>query len=52
MLRRVDWHEFTELIVLMMEAARSSETSVNFYQTTRSNFPDDNHLQRVKHFGW
>jgi hypothetical protein len=34
-----------EGIALMMEAARSSETSVNFYQTTRRYNPEDNHLR-------
>jgi hypothetical protein len=29
---------------LMMEAASTSETSVNFYQTTRLNIPEDSHL--------
>jgi hypothetical protein len=29
---------------LMMEAASTSETSVNFYQTTWSNNPEDSHL--------
>jgi hypothetical protein len=29
---------------LMMEAASTSETSVNFYQTTRRNNPEDSHL--------
>jgi hypothetical protein len=29
----------------MMETADTSETSVNFYQTTRRNSPDDSHLQ-------
>jgi hypothetical protein len=29
---------------LMMEAASASETSVNFYQTTRRNIPEDSHL--------
>jgi hypothetical protein len=29
------------LIALMMVAARTSETSVNFYQTTRRNNPED-----------
>jgi hypothetical protein len=29
---------------LMLEAAGTSETSVNFYQTTRSNNPEDSHL--------
>jgi hypothetical protein len=28
-------------IALTMEAASTSETSVNFYQTTRSNIPED-----------
>jgi hypothetical protein len=32
------------MIALMMEAASTSETSVNFYQTTRRNIPEDNHL--------
>jgi hypothetical protein len=32
------------LIALMMEAANTSETSVNFYQTTGSNNPEDSHL--------
>jgi hypothetical protein len=31
-------------IALMMEAARTSETLVNFYQTTRRYNPEDNHL--------
>jgi hypothetical protein len=29
----------------MMEAARTSETLVNFYQTTRCYDPEDNHLR-------
>jgi hypothetical protein len=32
------------LIILMMEAASTSETSVNFYQTTWYSNPEDNHL--------
>jgi hypothetical protein len=31
-------------IALMMESASTSETSVNFYQTTRRNNPEDSHL--------
>jgi hypothetical protein len=31
-------------IALMMEAVSASETSVNFYQTTRRYNPDDSHL--------
>jgi hypothetical protein len=30
---------------LMMEAARTSETLVNFYQTTRRHNPEDSHLR-------
>jgi hypothetical protein len=30
--------------VLLIEAANTSETSVNFYQTTRRNNPEDSHL--------
>jgi hypothetical protein len=32
------------LIALMMEGARTSETLVNFYQTTRRYNPEDSHL--------
>jgi hypothetical protein len=32
------------LVALMMEAASTSEKSVNFYQTTRRNNPEDSHL--------
>jgi hypothetical protein len=35
-----------EMFALMMEAASTSETSVNFYRTTRRNNPEDSHLQR------
>jgi hypothetical protein len=35
------------LIALMMEAASTSETLVNFYQTTRRNIPEDSHLHFV-----
>jgi hypothetical protein len=33
------------VIALMMEAARTSETLANFYQTTRRYNPEDSHLQ-------
>jgi hypothetical protein len=32
-------------IALMMEAANTSDSSVNFYQTTRRNNTEDSHLQ-------
>jgi hypothetical protein len=32
------------LIALMMEAARTSETLLNFYQTTRRYNPEDSHF--------
>jgi hypothetical protein len=31
-------------IALMMEAVRTSESSVNFYETIRHNIPEDSHL--------
>jgi hypothetical protein len=34
-------------IALMMYSANTTETSVNFYQTTRRNNPEDSHLQQV-----
>jgi hypothetical protein len=33
------------LIALIMEAASTSETSVNFFQTTQRNNPEDSRLQ-------
>jgi hypothetical protein len=32
-------------MALMMQAARTSETFVNFYQTTRRYNPEDSHLR-------
>jgi hypothetical protein len=32
------------IIALMMEAVNTSETSVNFYHTSRINGPEDGHL--------
>jgi hypothetical protein len=34
----------------MMEAASTSETSVNFYQTTRRYNPEDSHLPSISNF--
>jgi hypothetical protein len=34
---------------LMMEAARTSEMSVNIYQTTRHYNPEDSHLHTCRH---
>jgi hypothetical protein len=36
---------FWAMIVLMMEAAKSSETLVHLYQTTRRYNPEDSHLR-------
>jgi hypothetical protein len=36
--------ELEDCIALMMEAARTSETLVNFYQTTRCYNPEDSNL--------
>jgi hypothetical protein len=33
-------------ITLMMETVSTSETSVNYYQTTRRNIPEDSHLHK------
>jgi hypothetical protein len=40
----VEVHRRTLLIALMMEAASTTETSVNFYQTTRRYNPEASHL--------
>jgi hypothetical protein len=37
------------IITLMMEAASTSEMSVNFYHTTRCNNPEDSQLH-IHHF--
>jgi hypothetical protein len=40
-----DWiHLARFLIALMMEAASTSETMVNFYDTTQHNIPEDSHF--------
>jgi hypothetical protein len=49
MLRRVVSSKFTDLHhqganALLIEAASTSETSVNFYHTTQRNNPEDSHL--------
>jgi hypothetical protein len=44
------WRQYEEVLagsiirVIMMEAASTSETSVNFYRTIRRNIPKDNRL--------
>jgi hypothetical protein len=35
-------------IALMMEAAKTSETLVNFYQTTQRYNPEDSHLRTYR----
>jgi hypothetical protein len=48
MLGRVVWQTFTDvsemLATSVIRAARTSETSVNFDQTSRRNIPEDSHL--------
>jgi hypothetical protein len=39
---------FWAIIALMMEVASTSETSVNFYQTTRSNNPEGTRLHNLR----
>jgi hypothetical protein len=48
LLRHAVWHKFSD-IALVMEAASTSETSVNLYQTTRRNSPEDSHLHIRRH---
>jgi hypothetical protein len=57
LLRRVVWYKFTDvsealpatiivaLIALMMAAVTTPGTSINFYQTTWRNLPEDSHFQ-------
>jgi hypothetical protein len=40
----VFWVVAASIIWAMMEAARTSETSVNLYQAMQRNNPEDNHL--------
>jgi hypothetical protein len=40
----VEVTDVSEVLALMMEAASTSETSLNFYQTTRCNIPEDSLL--------
>jgi hypothetical protein len=61
MLRRVVWQKLTHvsqlltasiisaITTVMIEAVSTSETSVNFYQTTRRNIPEDSHLHTRMH---
>jgi hypothetical protein len=42
--QKLPWKMYTQLVkkfVLMMEAVTTSETSVNLYETTRRNIPED-----------
>jgi hypothetical protein len=47
MLRECKHRGMILMIALKMKAASTSETSVNFYQTTRRNNPEDSHLNIV-----
>jgi hypothetical protein len=39
---------YRRFIALMMEAASTSETSMNLYKTTRHKNPEDSHLRNFK----
>jgi hypothetical protein len=64
MVRRVVWYKLADvsemltafiistMITLMMEAVHTSETSVNFYQTTRRNMPEDRYLHTRRYENW
>jgi hypothetical protein len=43
-MKTVFW-DVAPLVALMMDAVSTSETSINFYQTTRRNIPEDRYLQ-------
>jgi hypothetical protein len=40
---------FRDVIARIMEAVITPETSINFYQTTRRNKPEDSHLQAASY---
>jgi hypothetical protein len=42
---------FRGAIAMMMEAVSTSETSVNFYQTTWRKIPEDSHFQAYIRMG-
>jgi hypothetical protein len=44
--------DVSELIALMKEAVSTSETLVNFYESTRLNIPEDSHLQEASGLEW
>jgi hypothetical protein len=44
--------EVYRLIALMMEATSTTETSVNFYQITRRDNPEDSYLKRQVKFSF
>jgi hypothetical protein len=44
----VFWVGFRMMIALMMEAASTSETLVNFYHTTWCYNPEDSHLHTYR----
>jgi hypothetical protein len=53
MLRRAVYEKFTDVsvvltaaLIFLMEAVSNSDMSVNVYQTTRRNIPEDSHLQK------
>jgi hypothetical protein len=56
LLRRELWQKLADVseaiitfIIRMMEAAGSSETPVNTYQTTQCSIPEDSHRHTCRH---
>jgi hypothetical protein len=42
-------NSLADMTTLIMEAERYSESSVNIYQTTRRQFPEDSHINVISY---
>jgi hypothetical protein len=59
LLRRVDWCKFTDVsevlvafVISAIEAASTSEKSLNFYQTAWDSSLEVSHLEQEMHSSW